>query len=98
MVKYIQGINISNDTYLTKEPAEVRVQTSSLNEELGQIQHVFSDKTGTLTRNYMSFKYMVIGEDTFGYDTMKTPIPRNITNVDFHDQQFFRILKGKSIE
>ena len=98
MVKYIQGINISNDTYLTKEPAEVRVQTSSLNEELGQIQHVFSDKTGTLTRNYMSFKYMVIGEETFGYDSMKTPIPRNITNVDFHDQQFFRILKARSID
>lgn len=46
----------------------------------------------------MSFKYMVIGEETFGYDTMKTPIPRNITNVDFHDQQFFRILKGRSID
>jgi phospholipid-transporting ATPase len=62
MVKYIQGTRIATDTYLTTQPAEVRVQTSSLNEELGQIQHVFTDKTGTLTRNYMSFKHMVIGE------------------------------------
>ena len=60
MVKYLQGINISNCYYLTSAPAEVKVQTSTLNEELGQIEHVFSDKTGTLTKNYMSFKYMVI--------------------------------------
>lgn len=32
MVKYIQGTNISNDEYLTNEPGEVRVQTSTLNE------------------------------------------------------------------
>ena len=31
MVKYIQGINISNSSFNTKKPAEVIVQTSSLN-------------------------------------------------------------------
>jgi phospholipid-transporting ATPase len=61
MVKYLQGINISNCHFLTSDPAEVRVQTSTLNEELGQIEHVFSDKTGTLTKNYMNFKYMTVG-------------------------------------
>ena len=76
----------------------MKVQTSSLNEELGQIQHVFSDKTGTLTKNYMSFKYMVVGEGTYGYDNMKTPIPLNITNVDFHDQSFLRMIQGNSVE
>jgi hypothetical protein len=40
----------------------------------------------------MSFKYMVIGEQTFGYDSAKTPLPPGVTNVDFHDQQFFRAL------
>lgn len=68
MVKYIQGINISNSQFHTTEPSQVTVQTSTLNEELGQIQHVFSDKTGTLTKNYMSFKYMVIGTTLYGYD------------------------------
>lgn len=92
MVKYIQGTRIATDSYLTTDPAEVRVQTSSLNEELGQIQHVFTDKTGTLTRNYMSFKHMVVGEETYGYDSVKTPLPSGVTNVDFHDQQFFRKL------
>nr|VVW88995.1 unnamed protein product [Nymphaea colorata] len=42
------------------------VRSASLNEELGQIQYVFTDKTGTLTRNLMEFKIAVIGRKLFG--------------------------------
>ena len=69
------------------------VQTSTLNEELGQIQHMFSDKTGTLTQNYMSFKYFSVGLKTYGYDHTQQTMPISIPNVDFHDSNFMAMLK-----
>ena len=36
------------------EPCQVR--QVSLLDELGQVSHIFSDKTGTLTSNHMEFR------------------------------------------
>lgn len=48
----------------TDTPAMAR--TSNLNEELGQVKYLFTDKTGTLTRNEMNFRMITIGGIKYG--------------------------------
>ena len=58
VVKFWQAqlINSDLDMYYEKTDTPALCRTSSLVEELGQIEYVFSDKTGTLTCNEMEFK------------------------------------------
>uniref|UniRef100_A0A8D0KRC0 P-type ATPase C-terminal domain-containing protein n=1 Tax=Strix occidentalis caurina TaxID=311401 RepID=A0A8D0KRC0_STROC len=44
------------DLYHKETNQRAQVNTSDLNEELGQVEYVFTDKTGTLTENEMQFR------------------------------------------
>lgn len=68
IVKVLQSIFINQDIHMyyeeTDQPAHAR--TSNLNEELGQVDTILSDKTGTLTCNSMEFIKCSIAGTAYG--------------------------------
>ncbi|KAI9919792.1 hypothetical protein PsorP6_017386 [Peronosclerospora sorghi] len=68
MVMFIQAIFMTWDLDMYYTDADVRmiVRSMGLNEELGQISYVFSDKTGTLTCNVMEFRKCSINGVSYG--------------------------------
>eukprot|EP00164_Ancoracysta_twista_P003829 GFYU01005137.1.p1 GENE.GFYU01005137.1~~GFYU01005137.1.p1 ORF type:complete len:1530 (-),score=451.33 GFYU01005137.1:156-4745(-) len=68
VVKMFQGLLINWDVKMYHDTSDTpaAARTSNLNEELGQVHYVFSDKTGTLTQNRMAFLKCSIGNITYG--------------------------------
>lgn len=68
LVKVLQTEFINNDIHMYykegDKPAQAR--TSNLNEELGQVDVILSDKTGTLTCNLMEFVKCSIAGTAYG--------------------------------
>uniref|UniRef100_A0AAJ7UDE7 Phospholipid-transporting ATPase n=1 Tax=Petromyzon marinus TaxID=7757 RepID=A0AAJ7UDE7_PETMA len=61
MQKFLGSRFIGWDPRLAHGAQEALVNTSDVNEELGQVEYVLTDKTGTLTENVMNLKKLSLG-------------------------------------
>jgi len=68
IARFGQSYFMENDLemYYEKTDTPMKCRTRTLNEELGQISHIFSDKTGTLTCNIMDFRKASISGTVYG--------------------------------
>uniref|UniRef100_A0A8C6ZJI4 Phospholipid-transporting ATPase n=1 Tax=Nothoprocta perdicaria TaxID=30464 RepID=A0A8C6ZJI4_NOTPE len=106
VVKFTQAlfINWDIDMYYPETDTPAMARTSNLNEELGQVKYLFSDKTGTLTCNIMTFKKCSIAGVTYGQlppstsESCEFDDPRLLQNIEndhptaVHIQEFLTLL------
>uniref|UniRef100_UPI0037E86E99 phospholipid-transporting ATPase ID n=1 Tax=Semicossyphus pulcher TaxID=241346 RepID=UPI0037E86E99 len=74
-------INWDRQMFCPQCNTAAEARTTTLNEELGQVEYIFSDKTGTLTQNIMSFNKCSINGQTYGEVT--DPLGPQPNRLDF---------------
>uniref|UniRef100_A0A2P2MIP3 Phospholipid-transporting ATPase n=1 Tax=Rhizophora mucronata TaxID=61149 RepID=A0A2P2MIP3_RHIMU len=98
IVKVLQSIFINQDQRMYYEETDkpARARTSNLNEELGQVDTILSDKTGTLTCNSMEFIKCSVAGTSYGRGVTEveramawrkgSPLPQDMREGDAEEQ------------
>lgn len=97
-VRLVQAFYIWADDEIRYLPTKRRTMARSwnLSDDLGQIEYIFSDKTGTLTQNSMQFRHCSVGGKVYKGDGGK---PENVViPANPGQEQAIRQDKAENIE
>ena len=82
IVLLIQKLYINWDIDLLNKNSII-IKDSKLIKDLGKVDLIFADKTGTLTRNERYFKYCIIADGCYEYRNDGKPSSLNFLNKDY---------------
>ena len=95
IVKFIQIFFIQWDVFMYRNNYFTKVSTCTINEELGQVRYIFSDKTGTLTCNKMELKGLRIFDRCYNETNSKESVAAGI-EFSFNDPELNHVLNNPS--
>jgi phospholipid-translocating ATPase len=93
MGKSVYSMQIMRDACI---PGTI-VRTSTIPEELGRIEYLLSDKTGTLTKNDMELKRLHLGTMSYGADSMDEVTRQLEIAYELQEQTEFRMKRTRDI-
>nr|XP_012610714.1 phospholipid-transporting ATPase IK-like [Microcebus murinus] len=96
-------INWDEAMYYAPKDVPAKARSTSLSDQLGQVEYIFSDKTGTLTQNVLIFKKCCIDGHVYGPDSESRTLKGDpyLWNkfadgkLRFHNEQLLHVVRAR---